>query len=905
MISGDCTLLFLQIISKLMCHFLRGTRVADHSVPSQIVLKFSSMMTELQDLLGKLGQALLHREHNCLLMVAFLQLCYNWGEMKVLLIHYSVKYESAADLQLAALQEDISATNLSYLHPYLNSELWNLVAQRIDNFGEADCKELLVKLILQKLQAVVLYVNNNKTRQDIMLSAARHLMSHIREAWPIILTGANALLVTSVLNPEQLECFANHVVQEIGCSSESCSEGLDALKKPGVQENRILVVAFTCAALRCIMKLFSGIKRKIDRASHQVVHLTLARKVLTRLDPCHILTCMSKDDLEALTPVVRDMASAVNGSFKKEEDSLVTDGWKLDVMGVQRYLHILELLPLQHTPGILKSLLVVSILALAITFERSDISRGEQLSNIRSLLYRHLLLGLLDSPGLPDLSSYLSIGQLANWLTNLDLPLSRDLQCLLFQRLFESSLSCSSTLHQLQDEMPVLQKQSSQWPQDMKTLGTAVALLQVLNKHENPEDQSLCLKYQRRLLRSIVRIMEHQDGAAASPSVFEGYNLMLIWCLQEGDSKQLEKLTPHLSTVVEACLSQIRSKDLPTQSSSIKSSLDLLATLLQYKFQFNAVLPSNFIHRVWSELANQDMSAGLSTVGGSEHMQLVFEAATEKELYPILQDLKVITKVAVQSSEKPEILRARLSIWKAVIQSRFSDGRINARKMALEQLCQMLTVFVNRCRVMHGTSGESSMLPVLELLLTITQKSLIFMSPEMLDLCFESVTTALAVDSPELLSLCSVSLQLLQVLMKFRESVVLDCIPSFLQCYRQLATTVASHGHVDLRYSAAEVKQYAVCAHGLERLTNLLKEHKPYFVRVAAYIVADLLQFFETYTLYPEVKIHYSNCIHSLLSICDSHAILFLSRTLTPASQLLLKTFYTTYNKFHRFTGKV
>jgi hypothetical protein len=46
---------------------------------------------------------------------------------------------------------------------------------------------------------------------------------------------------------------------------------------------------------------------------------------------------------------------------------------------------------------------------------------------------------------------------------------------------------------------------------------------------------------------------------------------------------------------------------------------------------------------VWTELANQDMSAGLSSVDGSEHMQLVFEAATEKELYPILQDLKVMT----------------------------------------------------------------------------------------------------------------------------------------------------------------------------------------------------------------------------------------------------------------------
>jgi hypothetical protein len=90
-------------------------------------------------------------------------------------------------------------------------------------------------------------------------------------------------------------------------------------------------------------------------------------------------------------------------------------------------------------------------------------------------------------------------------------------------------------------------------------------------------------------------------------------------------------------------LAHRRSPDLPAQSTANQSSLDLLATLLQYKSQLNAVLPSDFIHRVWTELANQDISAGLSTVGHSEHMQLVFEAATEKELYPILQDLKVIT----------------------------------------------------------------------------------------------------------------------------------------------------------------------------------------------------------------------------------------------------------------------
>jgi len=78
-------------------------------------------------------------------------------------------------------------------------------------------------------------------------------------------------------------------------------------------------------------------------------------------------------------------------------------------------------------------------------------------------------------------------------------------------------------------------------------------------------------------------------------------------------------------------------------SPSVKSSFDVLATLLQYKAQLKALLPSDFLQRVWTELASQDVSACLDTLHSSEHMQLVFEAATEKELYAILQDLKAVT----------------------------------------------------------------------------------------------------------------------------------------------------------------------------------------------------------------------------------------------------------------------
>ena len=93
-------------------------------------------------------------------------------------------------------------------------------------------------------------------------------------------------------------------------------------------------------------------------------------------------------------------------------------------------------------------------------------------------------------------------------------------------------------------------------------------------------------------------------------------------------------------------------------------------------------------------------------------------------------------KVAIQSSEKPELLKTRLSMWQAVIRSRFSDGRINARKMALEQLCQMLTVFVNQLGVTHVPSAESNILPVLELLLAIARNSLV--SSETFVICVRS-----------------------------------------------------------------------------------------------------------------------------------------------------------------------
>jgi len=49
--------------------------------------------------------------------------------------------------------------------------------------------------------------------------------------------------------------------------------------------------------------------------------------------------------------------------------------------------------------------------------------------------------------------------------------------------------------------------------------------------------------------------MDHLDGSAYLPVVLDGYNLVLIQCLKEGDLKLQEQLLPHLDRVFEACVS--------------------------------------------------------------------------------------------------------------------------------------------------------------------------------------------------------------------------------------------------------------------------------------------------------------------------------------------------------------
>lgn len=79
-------------------------------------------------------------------MKSFLNVCYYWAEIYVVIVYYSIDNE--IELK-TCVDSDFTSCNLTYLHSYLSGKQWCLISERINNFGEQPCKELMVILIYE------------------------------------------------------------------------------------------------------------------------------------------------------------------------------------------------------------------------------------------------------------------------------------------------------------------------------------------------------------------------------------------------------------------------------------------------------------------------------------------------------------------------------------------------------------------------------------------------------------------------------------------------------------------------------------------------------------------------------------------------------------------------------------
>ncbi|KAJ8930658.1 hypothetical protein NQ314_016520 [Rhamnusium bicolor] len=188
-----------------------------------------------------------------MLMRSFLNVAYNWAEIYLMLEYYSL--DNAVGSK-KPLDNDFTSCNITYIHSYLNIQQWCLISERITNFGELPCKELLQKLYIQKLRAMLLFEKN--MNQDIVSNILRSITNNLENSWKDILHD---------------KYVVNHLLHKMDSASiiflaEKLVNNIDSFgnfhKQPHILNSSLLLTSINYVTITKINKLLLKRKRKIN-----------------------------------------------------------------------------------------------------------------------------------------------------------------------------------------------------------------------------------------------------------------------------------------------------------------------------------------------------------------------------------------------------------------------------------------------------------------------------------------------------------------------------------------------------------------------------------------------------------------------------------------------------------------
>lgn len=133
----------------------------------------------------------------------------------------------------------------------------------------------------------------------------------------------------------------------------------------------------------------------------------------------------------------------------------------------------------------------------------------------------------------------------------------------------------------------------------------------------------------------------------------------------------------------------------------------------------------------------------------------------------------------------------------------------------------------------------------------------VHLTPSLIDSLLMNVTILINKPSTEgnfqkMFSLC---VKTLELLMKSRKALIMDRLPSFLQQYRFLLKKLCKRSNSNEVIGENNVQKLSDCAHQLERLTIWLVSCEKDMARIAMYLIADILGYYEEITIYPSVKV--------------------------------------------------
>ncbi|KAJ8972407.1 hypothetical protein NQ317_010330 [Molorchus minor] len=258
-----------------------------------------------------------------------------------------------------------------------------------------------------------------------------------------------------------------------------------------------------------------------------------------------------------------------------------------------------------------------------------------------------------------------------------------------------------------------------------------------------------------------------------------------------------------------------------------------------------------------------------------------------EEFEKVTQDLLNITDNLVRK----DVTRfgKNLKTWESIVCCNLNPIKTKTLSNAIEGLLPKLMVFLQ-----ESIYDENLFNTIYEFERIMIQTNHVHLSPHMIDILILNSTLFMQKENKNFKKTFILSISLLDCLLRHRKPMIMDRLPPFLQQFRVILKSLCQKSNSDLSLEDVFVREISDCAHELEKFTRNLVYCQKDMGRIAMYLIADILEQYEKTTLYPGVKIHLNNCVYSLISVCDQHAVTYLMRVLSSASTEIFKLTHTT-----------
>lgn len=131
---------FLTIATPFLCHLLDASKAAQHNIPDLVREKFSSILVHLSKILEKLApraEKSTAKKARNMFLTSFLTLCVSFGELRLLILHYS-------EADCGSLSVGTTLLDFSLMLPFVKN--WPLLADTAVNMDQ--CRLLIVSDVL-------------------------------------------------------------------------------------------------------------------------------------------------------------------------------------------------------------------------------------------------------------------------------------------------------------------------------------------------------------------------------------------------------------------------------------------------------------------------------------------------------------------------------------------------------------------------------------------------------------------------------------------------------------------------------------------------------------------------------------------------------------------------------------